>query len=85
MPQLGDLLGEMQIQETPLLNRRITYLPMLNAANRPALNQGGPERISFYGTGAEPVFTGGHALYAPDTNHFGSARQIQFTARIVAF
>src|SRR5581483_4397772 len=24
----------------PLLNRRITYLPLLNAANRPAINQG---------------------------------------------
>ena len=31
------------------------------------------------------VFTAGQALYAPDTNHFGGARQIQFTARIVAF
>lgn len=39
-PQIGDLLSERQIQETPLLNRRITYLPMLNAANRPAINQG---------------------------------------------
>lgn len=39
-PQLGDLLGEKQIEETPLLNRRITYLPLLNSANRPALNQG---------------------------------------------
>ena len=28
------------MQETPLLNRRITYLPLLNAANRPAINQG---------------------------------------------
>ncbi len=40
MPQLGDLLGGRQIEETPLLNNRITYLPMLNAANRPAINQG---------------------------------------------
>lgn len=40
MPQLGDRLGDSQIQETPLLNNRITYLPMLNAANRPAINQG---------------------------------------------
>ena len=39
-PQLGDRLGELQVQETPLLNRRITYLPLLNAANRPAINQG---------------------------------------------
>ncbi|HTU35387.1 MAG TPA: TonB-dependent receptor [Candidatus Acidoferrum sp.] len=39
-PQLGDLLSEQHIQETPLLNRRITYLPLLDAANRPAINQG---------------------------------------------
>ena len=40
IPQLGDQLGTFQINETPLLNNRITYLPMLNAANRPAINQG---------------------------------------------
>ncbi len=40
IPQLGDQLGTFQISETPLLNNRITYLPMLNAANRPAINQG---------------------------------------------
>src|SRR5215471_18300774 len=39
-PQLGDRLGATEIQQTPVLNRRITYLPLLNAANRPALNQG---------------------------------------------
>jgi hypothetical protein len=39
-PQIGDLLASNQIEETPLLNRRITYLPLLNAANRPAINQG---------------------------------------------
>ena len=39
-PQLGDRLGTVQVEETPLLNRRITYLPLLNAANRPAINQG---------------------------------------------
>ncbi|MGB8480347.1 MAG: TonB-dependent receptor [Acidobacteriaceae bacterium] len=38
--QLGDTLGAAQMQETPLLNRRITYLPLLNSANRPAINQG---------------------------------------------
>jgi len=31
MPQIGDRLGEQQVQETPLLNRRITYLPLLSA------------------------------------------------------
>ena len=39
-PQLGIHLGPEQIQQTPLLNRRVTYLPLLNAANRPAINQG---------------------------------------------
>ena len=39
-PQLGAHLEASQMQETPLLNRRITYLPLLSAANRPAINQG---------------------------------------------
>ncbi len=39
-PQLGDRLGARQMEETPLPDRKITYLPLLNAANRPAINQG---------------------------------------------
>src|SRR4051812_38449326 len=39
-PQLGDRLGPEQVQDIPLLNNRITFLPLLNAANRPAINQG---------------------------------------------
>jgi hypothetical protein len=39
-PQLGDRLSATEIEEAPLLNRRITFLPLLNAANRPAINQG---------------------------------------------
>ena len=39
-PQLGVDLSAGQVEETPLLNRRITYLPLLDAANRPAINQG---------------------------------------------
>ena len=39
-PQLGVYLSEQQMQQTPLLNRRITYLPLLEAANRPAISQG---------------------------------------------
>ncbi len=39
-PQLGVRLTAGQMEETPLLNRRITYLPLLNAANRQAINQG---------------------------------------------
>ena len=39
-PQLGDRIAGRQLQETPLPDRRITYLPLLNSANRPAINQG---------------------------------------------
>ena len=39
-PQLGESLNASTMEEMPLLNRRITYLPLLNAANRPAINQG---------------------------------------------
>src|SRR5579885_2971620 len=39
-PQLGDAISAQQAEEMPLLNRRITYLPLLNAANRAAINQG---------------------------------------------
>jgi carboxypeptidase family protein len=39
-PQLGTHLDACQIEETPLLNRKVSYLPLLNAANRPAINQG---------------------------------------------
>ena len=39
-PQLGDRLTSAQMDAMPLPNRRITWLPLLNAANRPAINQG---------------------------------------------
>ena len=39
-PQLGIHLDAMQIAQTPLPNERVTYLPLLSAANRPAINQG---------------------------------------------
>jgi Carboxypeptidase regulatory-like domain len=45
----------------------------------------GPAAISLFGTTSAPIFTAGQALFAPDTSHFGSARQVQFTARITAF
>lgn len=45
----------------------------------------GTEGISVVGTAVQPVFTAGQPLYAPDTTRLGSTRQIQFTARIVAF
>ncbi len=39
-PQLGQNLTHRQIDDTPIPNRRLTFLPLLNAANRPAINQG---------------------------------------------
>ena len=39
-PQLGTRLDAVQMEEMPLPSHRITFLPMLNAANRPAINQG---------------------------------------------
>jgi hypothetical protein len=39
-PQLGIHLDNTQIQDTPLYGRKVTYLPLLSAANRPAINQG---------------------------------------------
>jgi hypothetical protein len=39
-PQLGDRLSAEQIEETPLPSRKVSYLPLLNAANRQAINQG---------------------------------------------
>jgi hypothetical protein len=39
-PQLGINLTTEQMQQTPLLTRRITALPLLDSANRPAINQG---------------------------------------------
>lgn len=39
-PQLGEHISSVQAEAAPLLNRRISYLPLLNSANRPALNQG---------------------------------------------
>lgn len=45
----------------------------------------GPDATSFFGTPSSPVFTAGQPLFAPDTTRFGGARQVQFTARIVAF
>ena len=45
----------------------------------------GPEAISLFGTPTAPVFTAGQPLFAPDTSRFGSARQVQFTIRLVGF
>ncbi len=61
------------------------FLDVFNVTGAQNMNFG-PEGVSFYGTAAaSQVFTAGQPLLAPDTNHFGGARQVQFTARIVAF
>jgi hypothetical protein len=39
-PQSGIRLSQIQMEQTPLSNRRITFLPLLSAANRPAIDQG---------------------------------------------
>jgi hypothetical protein len=39
-PQMGIYLSQQQLENTPLLTRRITGLPLLNSANRPAVDQG---------------------------------------------
>ncbi len=39
-PQVGVYLDAETVTHTPLLGRRVSYLPLLSAANRPALNQG---------------------------------------------
>src|SRR6185437_7614944 len=58
---LGDHLGSVQVEETPLPNRRITYLPLLNAANRPAINQGdvfmNQNMFTTNGSGRQTIFT----------------------------
>jgi hypothetical protein len=45
----------------------------------------GPEGISLFGLPNSPVFTAGQALFAPNVAHLGGPREVQFTARLVAF
>ena len=60
------------------------FMDVFNVTGAGDLNFG-PDAVSFYGTPASPVFSAGRPLYAPDTTALGSARQFQFTARLVAF
>ena len=60
------------------------FMDVLNMAGRANRNFG-QFPFSIYGTGVSPVFSAGQPLFAPDTSHYGGARQIQFTARLVAF
>ncbi len=45
----------------------------------------GPESVSLFGTATFPVPSAGQPLFAPDSTRIGGPREIQFTARLVAF
>jgi hypothetical protein len=60
------------------------FMDIFNIANSANRNFG-TEAVSVFGNSAAPVYSAGQALFAPNTNQIGSARQIQFTARITAF
>ncbi len=45
----------------------------------------GPEQVSLYGNNGSPVYSAGQALFAPGASRIGGPREIQFTARLVAF
>ncbi len=79
-PQLGDRIAGRQLEETPLLDRRITYLPLLNSANRPAINQGDifTNQNLFTTNGAGRRQTGFEVDGAADTDSWG--RQTIFTS-----
>ena len=60
------------------------FLDVFNITGSNNLNFG-PDAVSYFGNASATIFTAGQSLFAPDTSHFGGAREIQFTARIVAF
>ena len=45
----------------------------------------GLDSLSMFGPSSSPFFSAGQPLFAPDVTRFGSAPQVQFTARLVAF
>lgn len=45
----------------------------------------GPDAVNVFGTTTSPLFSAGQPTFAPDTTRYGSARQVQFTVRLVAF
>ena len=60
------------------------FMDLFNVTNSSNLNYG-PYAISVFGTPSMPIYSAGQAFFAPNTNEFGSVRQVQFTARITAF
>jgi hypothetical protein len=45
----------------------------------------GLDSVSLYGSPSRPVFSAGQPLYAPGVARIGGPREVQFTARLVAF
>ena len=60
------------------------FMDIFNVAGASNRNFG-PQQISLFGTMASPVFSAGHALFAPGTTRVGGPREFQFTARLVGF
>jgi hypothetical protein len=60
------------------------FLDVLNVTGATNRNFG-PDAVGAFGNSAFPVFTAGQPLFAPRTSSLGGARQVQFTARLVAF
>jgi hypothetical protein len=60
------------------------FLDVLNVTGATNRNFG-TDALSAFGNSAFPVFTAGQPLFAPRTSSLGGARQVQFTARLVAF
>jgi Carboxypeptidase regulatory-like domain len=60
------------------------FMDVFNIANN-SNRSFGPEQVGFYGTPTMPVPSAGQALFAPDVTRVGGPREIQFTARLVAF
>ena len=60
------------------------FMDIFNVTGAGNLNFG-PLGASFFGPSGMPLPTAGLALYAPSTTRFGGPREVQFTARLVAF
>jgi len=60
------------------------FMDIFNVTGAKNLNFG-PTGLSFFGSSSSPLPTAGLALYAPSTTRFGGPREVQFTARLVAF
>jgi hypothetical protein len=60
------------------------FVDVFNVFGSPNRNFGA-EQVSFYGNSAFPVYSAGQPLFAPGAASVGGPREIQFTARLVAF